>query len=250
MVPVCFSQIHTGVLGYYNAAGGDVTPPDTGGIFWDDFETGDFSKWDVENEEGDNLITAGTDTVFDGTYSAWYDWAGVDNVNYLQVDPAGMSEDEVYFRCYIKIDQNFRGPAFGHAHAVVGFFDGGTEVVRVFARTGNTDEDPDFSFLQWRLWGRGDAGHEEEEGAEQDGYTHNTWLRFEVGWEHGTGADGWATIKVDGDSIIGIYGMDCDSYFIDRIRVGTWTHYPIDDSYYWIDNILIKNDDWVGAKPE
>jgi len=243
-ISVCLGQIHTGVLSQYNAAGGGASP-ETGEIFADDFEDGTFDAWTTVNSDvGDtNYVTS--DTVNAGTYAALFEWNGVGNDSYIQVEPADLDATKVYFRMYIRVDHFFRGKSYGNTFAAVTFWDGSTEVARTFIRTGNTDENPDFSFLEWRAWIRGSS---EDEGAEQDGYTHDTWLRFELAWEQ-NGTSAWATIKVDGDSIIGVAGQDHSAYFIDKIRVSAYNNVPMDSSIIRVDDVVIDSLTWVGAKP-
>jgi len=229
------------------AAGGGS---EEGELFAEDFEDGNLDNF-VSTMEAGNTGTIESDSVNSGSYALKMAFTGSNNLGYLTAGLTGATATTIYFRCYYNIDGDF----YTHQASTFQVFDffAGTDD----ALSGsNNDEvsmarlkgDGDRIFYKWNLRS-GISGIGEDDGDNNDGDEQNTWKRFEMGWGKGTGANGWFTIRIDGDSVAGKVGLDFITVnaYIDSIRIGNFDESGNPTGTFYIDDIVVDTTDWVGV---
>lgn len=221
-------------LGYSAGGGGG----ETGEIFADDFEDGNATDdWSVYLHQGSNTITAQTDTANAG-YAAQFFYAGTDAFNYISIPVA--NKESIYFRGYFRISNGALGVAGNNWQPVVTFTDATTVVAQglIYADPAGT------TFDEWIILDPfGNASGTNEFG-------RGTWKRYELGYERGTGANGFVELRIDGVTAYSRTALDFTSYLIDSIKIGNSNESGnVVDGYLFWDDIVIDSTDWVGAKP-
>lgn len=223
---------------YFDNLGGSPPSSETGEIFADDFEDGNVSDdWSVYLHQGSNVITAVSDTVNDGSYAARYYYAGTNAYNYLSIPVA--NKETVYFRGYFRIRTGAKGVGSNNWQPIITLTDATTVVAQtlIYSDPANT------TFDEWIILDPfGNAS-----GTNQWGV--GTWKRVELGYERGTGANGFVELRVDGTTAYSRTGLNFTAYHIDSIKIGNSNESGnVANGYYYWDDIVIDSTDWVGAK--
>jgi len=243
IVSICFGQIqrkHLSVIAKMNVT---AEEGEVGEIFAEDFEpTGSLvANWALERE-GSNTVAEASDTTHDGSYSAKLTYIGDDEMSKFAIGISNL--ETIYLRGYMWVTSGYNtGSSFGW-NEVVCFYDGATKVAGFEVKGG----DPGNPYN----WVVRPDGVTRVVGSDGNGWTGKigTWTRVEFYWEKGTGSDGMMTVKVDGDSIIGVGGFDHTAFHIDSIKVGNTTAAFADPEghIYW-DDLIADSTGYPGAKP-
>lgn len=109
-------------------------------IFADDFEDGNATDdWTAYTHAGSNTITAATDSVYAGTYSAKYDWDGTNQNNYVSISVADATK--IYITMYINYGSGFHtGTAWGVTPFLT-LYDGATVIGGLSVQAGGAGAD-------------------------------------------------------------------------------------------------------------
>lgn len=109
-------------------------------IFCDDFEDGNATDdWTNYVHAGTNVITAITDSVYAGTYSAKWDWDGTNQNNYVEISVA--DKTKLFVTMYINYNSGFHGGAAWGVTPFVTLYDGATVIGGLSVQAGGTGSD-------------------------------------------------------------------------------------------------------------
>jgi hypothetical protein len=193
-------------------------------------ETGNTSQFTSVGVAGTpvNILTAEAAAKNNGTYGFKHDFNGNASrcegfINFTEVD-AG------YFRFYLFVPTGFQCATNYENCGVIGLWDATQEICALNIRsTGSTTP----SRWYWEVvGGSSDAGG--------DATFHlDTWMRIEIHWVAGTGANGIVNITVDGTALTDQTNLARSSDRADNIRIGCNQYYavPLDGGYFYTDDI-------------
>ena len=206
-----------------------------GEVFAEDFEDGTLDAWALQWEAG-NSIAIATDTVNNGTYSVKFVYGGSNNLNVMSIPVDNLNS--IYFRCYMRWVVNM---TFGDGYPtadIMHYYDDVLPLANARIKC-DADDEP----RNWDI-----TANATDYGENYDAIISGDWFRLEVGWERGTGVDGWVEIRVDGDSICGTYAVD-RLYNVDSLKIGNYLSNEFPNGHIYMDDIVVDSTDWVGIKP-
>lgn len=109
-------------------------------IFCDDFEDGNATDdWTNYVHAGTNVITAITDSVYAGTYSAKWDWDGTNQNNYVEISVA--DKTKLFVTMYINYNSGFHSGAAWGVTPFVTLYDGATVIGGLSVQAGGAGAD-------------------------------------------------------------------------------------------------------------
>lgn len=207
-------------------------------IFCDDFEDGNATDdWTNYVHAGTNVITAITDSVYAGTYSAKWDWDGTNQNNYVSISVA--DKTKIYITMYINYGSGFHsGTAWGVTPFVT-LYDGATVIGGVSVQAGGTGADVN----NIQLDTNGD-----DVVFPDPNFLTNHWQKIELRWVRGATPNtgtmrAWWTHPVSGtlDSV-SVANVADNTLLCDKIVFGTdQPETIVNASIVYFDNIKVDS---------
>lgn len=207
-------------------------------IFADDFEDGNATDdWTAYTHAGSNTITAATDSVYAGTYSAKYDWDGTNQNNYVSISVADATK--IYITMYINYGSGFHtGTAWGVTPFLT-LYDGATVIGGLSVQAGGAGAD----INNIQLDTNGD-----DVVFPDPNFLTNRWQKIELRWVRGaTAGTGtmrvWWTHPVGGtlDSV-SVANVADNTLLCDKIVFGTdQPETIVNASIVYFDNIKVDS---------
>lgn len=228
------------VSGYSNRDSATTLSGGGGGaeIFADDFEDGNATDdWTAYTHAGSNTITAATDSVYAGTYSAKYDWDGTNQNNYVSISVADATK--IYITMYINYGSGFHtGTAWGVTPFLT-LYDGATVIGGLSVQAGGAGAD----INNIQLDTNGDDAVFPD-----PNFLTNRWQKIELRWVRGaTAGTGtmrvWWTHPVGGtlDSV-SVANVADNTLLCDKIVFGTdQPETIVNASIVYFDNIKVDS---------
>lgn len=260
---------HKSVISRMNVVGGEPPAGETGDIFADDFETGDFSQWTGNYANSPNTKYIQSDTVGTqgDTYAATFLYRGqAGNFNYLSI-PVPAVHDTILFRAYVRYsgypnypyDHFFPDSSGGSAwNDIVTMSDGGSSVAGIKVRSGSSTYEhgvPYYPMIRWIAYSVTQSGQSGDWASGLiDTSMTRAWQRLEFQYIKGTATQGTGaiTVRVNGTQVATYTTINDSALVIDSLHIGNRfeNNQPI-GRWDWDDIVVdtTATGGWIGAKP-
>lgn len=230
-----------------NPPGGEPPASEVGEIFADDFSDGDISDWTQGTGAGNTITVVDSGSFYCVKFH--YDSTSA-YLAFWQTMP--LVADSMFVRFYVFIPSSFECDRYN----------GGTyQPNELFTFTTAAGDSAASPYAKYRIKGgtpapsiinrlnvRMTTGGEDDSPGDAYLPYDDKWTRFECGYYKGTGSDGWAQIKLDGNDVGTLYNTaNHATVTIDEMIFGNYYESNKPRGDIWIRHVRIDSTDWVGA---